>query len=97
MAPGLLDARGSGLNHTNASSTFAGLRTAAGVAAPAGRRPPRLTDLRHSFAVATLVTWYADGADVPARLPALSTYLGHASPASTYWYLHAGICTPARS
>ena len=84
-----LSGAGTRLNHTNASSTFAGLRTAAGVAAPAGRRPPRLTDLRHSFAVATLVTWYADGADVPTRLPALSTYLGHASPASTYWYLHA--------
>ena len=75
-----LSGAGTRLNHTNASSTFAGLRAAAGVAAPAGRRPPRLTDLRHSFAVATLVTWYADGADVPARLPALSTYLGHSSP-----------------
>ncbi len=84
-----LSGAGTRLNHTNASSTFAGLRTAAGVAAPAGQRPPRMTDLRHSFAVTTLITWYADKVDVPARLPALSTYLGHVSPASTYWYLEA--------
>lgn len=84
-----LSGTGTRLNHTNASTTFVGLCTAAGVTAPADRRRPRLTDLRHSFAVATLVAWYADGADVPARLPALSTYLGHVSPASTYWYLEA--------
>jgi len=44
-------------------------------------------DLRHSFATATLLDWYRDGADVQARLPLLSTYLGHADPKSTYWYL----------
>jgi integrase/recombinase XerD len=84
-----LSGAGTRLNHTNASTTFAGLLADAGIVSPAGRRRPRLTDLRHSFAVATLVTWYADGVDVPARLPALSTYLGHVSPASTYWYLEA--------
>ena len=46
-------------------------------------------DLRHSFAVATLLEWHAQGADVRARLPVLSTYLGHVSPFSTYWYLEA--------
>ena len=85
----LLSGAGTRLNHTNASSTYAGLLADAGIATPTGRRRPRLTDLRHSFAVATLVTWYADGADVPARLPALSAYLGHVGPASTYWYLEA--------
>ncbi|MGB8381088.1 MAG: tyrosine-type recombinase/integrase [Dermatophilaceae bacterium] len=84
-----LSGAGTRLNHTNASTTFAGLLAAAGVVAPDGQRRPRLTDLRHSFAVAALVSWYADQADVPARLPALSAYLGHASPASTYWYLEA--------
>jgi hypothetical protein len=44
---------------------------------------------RHSFAVATLLDWYRDGGDVAARLPLLSTYLGHVEPANTYWYLHA--------
>lgn len=50
---------------------------------------PRLHDLRHSFAVATLVGWYQTGVDVQARLPLLSTYLGHVNPANTYWYLTA--------
>lgn len=85
----LLSGAGTRLNHTNASSTYAGLLIETGIAIPPGRRRPRLTDLRHSFAVATLVSWYADGADVPGRLPALSAYLGHVGPASTYWYLEA--------
>lgn len=84
-----LSGAGTRLNHTNASSTFADLRTAAGISAPPRQRQPRMTDLRHGFAVTTLITWYADRVDVPSRLPALSTYLGHASPASTYWYLQA--------
>jgi integrase/recombinase XerD len=46
-------------------------------------------DLRHTFAVSTLTNWYAAGADVAHLMPALSTYLGHISPATTYWYLHA--------
>ncbi len=53
-----------------------------------GRRP-RAHDLRHSFAVRTLLGWYRDGADAQALLPRLSTYLGHVEPASTYWYLSA--------
>jgi hypothetical protein len=36
-----------------------------------------------------LLRWYHDGGDVQARLPLLSTYLGHINPASTYWYLSA--------
>ncbi len=34
-----------------------------------------------------LLGWYRDGVDVQARLPWLSTYLGHVDPKSTYWYL----------
>jgi integrase len=50
---------------------------------------PRVHDLRHSFAVHTLIDWQRDGADIPALLPVLSTYLGHVEPANTYWYLSA--------
>ncbi|WAM20046.1 tyrosine-type recombinase/integrase [Rhodococcus sp. JS3073] len=75
-----LSGAGTRLNHTNVSKTFAGLLAAAGVVAPLGRRRPRPYDLRHSFAVATLVAWYADDVAVPARLPALSTYLGRIQP-----------------
>lgn len=79
--------RGTRLDHANIPSTFAGLIDTAGITVPAGARRPRLHDLRHSFATATLLDWYRDGVDVAARLPWLSTYLGHADPKSTYWYL----------
>lgn len=68
---------------------FTQLLALAGIRASAGRRRPRVHDLRHSFAVATLLGWYRDGVDVHARLPVLSTFLGHVAPASTWWYLHA--------
>ena len=63
--------------------------------AQAGLRPrsdscrPRPHDLRHRFAVLTLLGWYRDGVDVAAAMPVLSTYLGHAHPRHTYWYLSA--------
>jgi integrase/recombinase XerD len=50
---------------------------------------PRLHDLRHSFAVATVLDWYRTGADVPAMMPRLATYLGHTDPKHTFWYLTA--------
>ena len=49
--------------------------------------PPRLHDIRHSFAVNVLQNWYRNGEDVQAKLPLLSTYMGHASIVSTYYYL----------
>jgi integrase len=52
-------------------------------------RGPRLHDLRHRFAVSTLVHWYRSGADVEREMPRLATYLGHAHPDNTYWYLQA--------
>ncbi len=79
--------RGTRLDHTNAPHTFAALIRAAGISAPAGQRTPRLHDWRHTFCVTTLLNWYRDGVDVQARLPWLSTYLGHVDPKSTYWYL----------
>jgi integrase/recombinase XerD len=50
---------------------------------------PRVHDHRHSFAVKTLLRWYQDGVDVQARLPWLSTYLGHREPRHTYHYVSA--------
>ena len=51
--------------------------------------PPRLHDLRHTKAVRTLLGWYRQGVDVPSRLPALATYLGHRDSVYTYYYLSA--------
>jgi integrase len=48
---------------------------------------PRLHDLRATFAVHRLVAWYREGANVQARLPFLSTYLGHINVSATAVYL----------
>lgn len=69
--------------------TFAHLVHRARILTTPGVRPPRLHDFRHTFAVTTLLEWYRAGVDVQSRLPVLSTWLGHANPASTYWYLEA--------
>jgi len=53
----------------------------------ANGHPPRLHDLRHSFAVNALQRWYDQGLDVQAKLPHLATYLGHVSSVSTHYYL----------
>ena len=82
----LVNSRGRPLNGHNLPHTFAPLAAAAGIRAPAGQRAPRLHDLRHVFTVATLLDWYRAGRDVQARLPLLSTWLGHVDPKSTYWY-----------
>ena len=44
---------------------------------------------RHSFAVRTLIDWQRSGVDIDGHIGVLSTYLGHVSPADTYWYLSA--------
>src|SRR5262249_6936576 len=70
-----------------AASFHAAVRTA-GIGS--GSSPqPRIHDLRHGFAVRTLLGWYRAGLDVEALLPRLSTYLGHREPRSTYTYLSA--------
>jgi integrase/recombinase XerD len=68
---------------------FVRLLAQAQIRTPPGRRRPRIHDLRHTFAVTTLTSWYQDGSDIGARMPVLSTFLGHAAPEATYWYLQA--------
>ena len=68
------------------SQLFPALARQAGVLTADGR-PPRLHDLRHSFAVHALLRWYQAGVDVHTKLPFLSTYMGHVSIASTQYYL----------
>lgn len=85
----LINSRGRRLHAASAPHTFAQLVDKAGIVARPGQRRPRLHDIRHSVAVWTLMDFYRDGGDVQARLPLLSTWLGHADPKSTYWYLQA--------
>ena len=80
---------GTQLLHSNISLTFAQLAARAGLTRRSAACRPRIHDLRHSFAVSVVLNWYATGADVPAMMPRLSTYLGHTDPKHTYWYLSA--------
>ena len=80
---------GTRLRYCNVSWTFLKLVDHAGLKPRSPSCRPRIHDLRHSFAVNVLLDGYHSGADVQARLPLLSTYLGHVHPANTYWYLSA--------
>lgn len=79
---------GTPIIYNNFLHTFRRAVTVAGVGADGPTRP-HVHDLRHSFAVRTLLRWYRDGLDVEALLPRLSTYLGHREPRFTYHYLTA--------
>jgi site-specific recombinase XerD len=79
---------GTRLASSTVQAAFDALRRVAGVhRAAGGRKVPRLHDLRHSFAVHRLTSWYRQGADVQRLLPVLSTYLGHADLEGTKVYL----------
>src|SRR5262249_48652046 len=77
------------LIYKNVHQRFHRLTQIAGLVPRSATCRPRIHDLRHTFAVNTLVGWYRAGVDVQARLPLLSTYLGHVDPGTTYWYLSA--------
>lgn len=49
---------------------------------------PRVYDLRHTFATNAIFRWAKEGKDVNARLPYLSTYLGHEHFSYTAYYIH---------
>jgi integrase len=71
------------------NQTFTKLIREVGLDGCGARARPRPHDLRHSFAVRTLLEWHEAGQNIDRRMPLLSTYLGHVDPASTYWYLEA--------
>ena len=69
------------------SQTFHKLLPQLELRLPPGVAPPRVHDLRHSFAVGTLLRWYREGVDPNRRLIHLATFLGHVDPNSTAVYL----------
>lgn len=81
--------QGAPLTYAMADQAFIRFSRIAGLRGPSVRRAPRLHDLRHRFAVRSVIDWYRSGADVEQRLPTLATYLGHARVSHTYWYLTA--------
>ncbi len=80
--------RGTRIIYECVCPTFRMLCESAGVGTGSALAP-RIHDLRHTFAVRTLLGWYRDGLDIQARLPWLATYLGHREPRYTYHYLSA--------
>jgi len=60
-----------------------------GLRSPGDTHGPRLQDMRHRFALLTLLEWYRQGVCVGKNMVALKTYLGHGSITNTYWYISA--------
>ncbi|MGC9523695.1 MAG: tyrosine-type recombinase/integrase [Anaerolineae bacterium] len=84
----LISSRGKRLRYNTVQPIFQKLLHHCGIAPRSAACRPRIHDLRHSFAVSTIVDDYRTG-DPGSRLAILSTYLGHADPSDTYWYLSA--------
>lgn len=80
---------GTRLMYCNVQHTFHRLVARAGLEPRTASCRPRIHDLRHSFAVHSMIDAYATGQDGQVRLTLLCTWLGHVHPASTYWYLSA--------
>jgi integrase/recombinase XerD len=80
---------GSRLTVNTVETMFVRLSLRTGLRKPGESHGPRLHDLRHRFAVQTLLRWYRAGLDAERHLPELSTHLGHVHVADTYWYISA--------
>jgi integrase/recombinase XerD len=82
-----LSGAGTRLDRSGVGATFRKITADLGIRSTAVR--PRVHDLRHSFAVQTLIRWQRAGVNIDERIGVLSVYLGHVAPADTYWYLSA--------
>ncbi len=78
-----------GISYPRVNTVFLELMRSIGLRGAPGTPGPRLHDLRHTFAVRALETAEGDGDDIARHILALATYLGHAHPSDTYWYLQA--------
>ncbi len=87
--PLLIGDRGGRLNLTMARERFRALTEDCRLPSRPGCGAPRLHDLRHRFAVESLIDAHRDGIDADARVAVLANYLGHVDPTCTYWYLTA--------
>jgi len=84
-----LSRRGRRLHKATVHMIFPQLIREVGLEGRGHRARPRPHDLRHAYAVRTLLGWHGAGEEVERKLPVLATFLGHADPASSYWYLQA--------
>jgi integrase/recombinase XerD len=88
-APVFLNIIGNRHGHPGFVTLFLELLRDLGLRGPKGQPGPRIHDLRHTFAVHRLLAWYRQGANLAAKLPLLSTYLGHSTLTGTEIYLQA--------
>jgi len=79
--------KGRPLRYPTVIAVFLAIIRRLGLRGEPGESGPRLHDLRHTLSVRALEACSRD--EVAGHLLALSTYLGHAHLADTYWYLHA--------
>ncbi len=84
-----VDEGGVALTYRATLATFTRMRQRLGWRPGRGGRLPRIHDLRHTAVVKRLLRWYEQGEDIDRKMPALSTYLGHAKVTYTYWYISA--------
>jgi integrase len=82
-----LSSIGTSLDRSAVAKTLRTLTTALGLRTDTVH--PTAHQLRHSFAVSTLIDWQRSDVQVDEQIAVLSTYLGHVSPSETYWYLTA--------
>lgn len=84
-----VSSRGNRIDGATIHRVFYALSRQIGLRGPHDSHGPRLHDMRHRFAMKTLLHWYRSGEDVERRLPILSAYLGHVHVSDTFWYLSA--------
>jgi integrase/recombinase XerD len=82
-----ISSTGTRLDRSDVAATLRKITTAMGLRTDTVHPTPH--QLRHSFAVRTLINWHHCGVRVDEHIATLSAYLGHISPADTYWYLSA--------
>jgi len=83
----LISTNGTRLRPSTVHGTFRGLTQQVGLRPASSSCRPRPHDLRHTFAVSTMLDAYRSGSDPAVVLPVLSTWMGHTEPRDTYWYL----------
>lgn len=86
-SPLFLNRSGKRLKYQMAAKTFQRMLRQCEVGHDAPQ-PPRLHDLRHSYACNCVLKWYEEGTDVNSKLPILATAMGHVNINNTQIYLH---------
>jgi integrase len=84
-----LSLRDKRLCYTLVNHVFLELMRSIGLRGKPGVPGPCIHDLRHTFAVRSLEGCRGGSTEIARHILALSTYLGHAHPSDTYWYLQA--------